>query len=93
MAEYEVLVVDTSVPEIRAPGAGDTYGFPRVISSTVDMQRGTITTAENTFNLAATWNGNVTFTGIKLDVTDTLSGVASRLLRFNVDAGTVFSIG
>lgn len=29
MAEYEVLVIDTSVPEIRAPASGDTYTFPR----------------------------------------------------------------
>lgn len=31
MAEYEVLVIDTSVPEIRAPGAGDSYLFVRSV--------------------------------------------------------------
>ena len=31
MALYEPLVIDTSVPEARAPGASDDYGFPKSV--------------------------------------------------------------
>jgi len=35
MAEYEVAAIDEVTPQLRAPGAGNTYKFPRAISSMV----------------------------------------------------------
>ena len=32
MADLEVLALDTTVPQIRAPGAGDGYQFPRNVN-------------------------------------------------------------
>ena len=50
-------------------------------------------TTANIFDLADTWNdGATTFTGIKMDVTDTASGAASNLLDLLVGGVSRFSV-
>jgi hypothetical protein len=38
MAAFEVIALDTATPQLRAPGAGDTYKFPRP----AQFEKGTI---------------------------------------------------
>lgn len=53
----------------------------------------TVTTSNPVLNLSQTWNaGAVTFTGIKLDVTNTASAAASLLLDLQVGGSPKFNI-
>ena len=58
MAAFEVIALDTATPQLRAPGAGDTYSMPRdtVISGTLSVP-GSGTNAQR-FGLSATAAGN-----------------------------------
>ena len=53
----------------------------------------TVTTSNPVLNLSQTWNaGAVTFTGLKLNVTNTASASDSLLMDLNVGGGSVFSV-
>lgn len=57
------------------------------------MSTGTITDPQVNLNSLGIWNDAAdTFVHWTMNITDTASAAASLLLRFNVDAGTVFSI-
>ena len=47
MAAFEVIALDTATPQLRAPGASDTYSVPRAIafSSTVTPATNTVDSA------------------------------------------------
>lgn len=81
-----VDVSDTSM------GAGGTNKkITRTELCTFDM--GSITTSTPILNLAQTWNaGGVTFTGLKLNVTDTASAAGSLLFDLQVGGASKFSI-
>jgi hypothetical protein len=51
MAAFEVLSLDPAVPQIRAPGAGDTYSVPREMAISVD-------TATDALRITQTGAGN-----------------------------------
>ncbi len=54
---------------------------------------GTYSAAANLFDIAATWsNAGATFNGIKLNVTNTNSAAASRLLDLQVGSTSVFGV-
>lgn len=53
---------------------------------------GTFTTAANMLDIAATWNGAVTFNGILVTITNTSSAAASRLVKFATSAASVFEV-
>ena len=58
------------------------------------FKRGTLTTDVKVIDAAVTWNeGATTFTGIKLNVTDTASAAASKLLDLQVGGTTKISFG
>ncbi len=40
MAAFEVLALDTATPQIRAPGASDTYTFPRAVAFPLGVANG-----------------------------------------------------
>jgi hypothetical protein len=82
MAAFEIIALDTATPQLRAPGAGDTYLAPR----SMVVNPGTLTTAVSPFEINATWNNaGVTFPGaLKVNVTDTASDVFSMLMDFQV---------
>lgn len=54
MAAFEVLALDPVTPQIRAPGAADTYTFPRAVSMS-----GALTYGGVTLNNAVTGTGNM----------------------------------
>lgn len=55
---------------------------------------GTITTDKKVFDGSATWNaGGVTFTGIKLNVTDTASAAGSLLFDLQKGGTSLFNVG
>jgi hypothetical protein len=43
MAALEVIALDTATPQLRAPGAGDTYTFPRAVAMTGALTYGGVT--------------------------------------------------
>lgn len=59
---------------------------------TMNVALGTITAAQLVYDGSVTWNAAVTFTGIKLNVTDTSSNAASKLIDLQVASTSVFSI-
>lgn len=54
MAAFEVIALDTVTPQLRAPGASDTYTFPRAVSMS-----GALTYGGVTLNNAVTGTGNM----------------------------------
>lgn len=64
MAAYEVLTINTNIPQIQAPQSGDTYSFPRVaefsagtaaapaLTTTGDTDTGVFFPAANTWAVA-----------------------------------------
>lgn len=54
MAAFEVIALDTVTPQLRAPGAADTYTFPRAVSMS-----GALTYGGVTLNNAVTGTGNM----------------------------------
>jgi hypothetical protein len=43
MAAFEVIALDTATPQLRAPGASDTYTFPRAVSFAQPITYGGVT--------------------------------------------------
>jgi len=54
MAAFEVIALDTATPQLRAPGASDTYTFPRAVSMS-----GALTYGGVTLNNAVTGTGDM----------------------------------
>lgn len=100
MAAFEVLALDTATPQIRAPGAADTYTFPRAITPsgnnvtpfTVSGYSLTGANAQSLIDLSGTWNTTGTPTGIKLNVTDTASNANSLLMDLQRGGVTQFAV-
>ena len=100
MAALEVLALDEATPQIRAPGAGDTYTMPRPLAitgvagtSALTIVDATQTTSKPVLDLSQTWNaGAVTFTGLKFNVTDTASAATSLLLDLQVGGTAELSV-
>ncbi len=99
MAAYEVITLVEGTPQLRAPGAGDTYSMPRPLAiapdagSALTLTGGTVTTSNPLITGTQTWNaGAVTFTGWKLNVTNTASAAASLLLDLQVGGSSVFNV-
>lgn len=92
MAAFEVLALDTATPQIRAPGAADTYTFPRAITPsganvtpfTISGYSLTGANAQSLIDLSGTWNTTGTPTALKLNVTDTASNASSLLMDLQV---------
>lgn len=100
MPAFEVLSLDPTTPQIRAPGAGDTYSFPRAITPsganvtpiTVSGYSLTGSNAQSMLDLSGTWNTTGTPAAISLNVTDTASNAASRLLNLQVGGANRFYV-
>lgn len=89
MAAREVLTLNESTPEIRAPITGDTYSMPRSLAIAGE----TITAAANALSIAQTWNNaGVTFTGLFLNITSTASAAASLLMDLQIGGASAFSV-
>ena len=91
MAALEVIALDEATPQLRAPGASDTYTMPRATL----IAGGTISGAAATppaLDITQTWNTTGLPTALRMTVTDTASNVSSLLLDLRVGASSVFSI-
>ena len=89
MAQFEVLALDKLNSRARAPGSGDSYLMPRSLA----VGGETVTASAPVLDLSQSWNASgVTFTGIKLDVTDTASAAGSLLLDLDVEGVSKFSV-
>jgi len=58
----------------------------------MNVALGTITASQFVYEGSVTWNAAVTFTGIKLNVTDTSSNAASKLIDLQVASASVFAV-
>lgn len=86
----ELAIVDTSAVETKRITVTE---FLTGILGSTSITGATVTTSQPLLNLAQTWNaGAVTFTGLKLNVTDTTSASASLLLDLQVGASSKFSV-
>ena len=93
MAALEVIALDEATPQLRAPGASDTYTMPRATL----IAGGTISGAATTppaLDITQTWNTTgAPVGGIRLRVTDTASTGNPLLLDLGtVASGTLFNI-
>lgn len=79
--------IDTPFSILRAANGAITITRPLVSTG------GTFTASSPVFSATQTWNAaGVTFTGIKLNITDTASASASLLLDLQVAAGSKFKV-
>ena len=87
MAAFEVIALDTATPQLRAPGASDTYTFPRAVEMPLGTANGVLYLNGSkvvTSGSALTFDGNNLGIGatplFKLDVQGA-SGLAFRLME------------
>ena len=89
MSSWEIVALNTTVPQLMAPQSGDTYSLPRPLVGAV----GSFAVSTPVLDLSQTWNaGGVTFTGMKFNVTDTASATASRLFDLQVGGADRFHV-
>jgi len=83
---HDAIVVDRSDGRVSFPNT--------TFSGMTDHVRTRAGTTQDIFDMADTWNaGGTAFAGIKLDVTDTASASASKLLDLQVGGSSRFSVG
>lgn len=82
------------IPVAISPyGSGNNAYITPAYLKTFMVTGGTVTTSAPVFDMTQTWNaGAQTFTGLKLNVTDTASAAGSLLLDLQVGGGSVFSV-
>jgi hypothetical protein len=90
MANLEVLALDPTAPQIEAPQTGNGYSMPRLVNITPEAVTGTATTPS--VAVAQTWNTTGTPTALQVNVTDTASNAASKLLDLQVGGVSKFSV-
>ena len=76
MAAFEVIALDTATPQLRAPGASDTYTFPRAVEMPLGTANGVLYLNGSK---VVTSGSALTFDGTNLGV-----GTASPTLLFQV---------
>lgn len=91
MAALEIVALDTTTPQLRAPGTGDTYSAPRALALTPETLTGSAATSG--LSVTQTWNTTGTPTALKLDVTDTASNASSLLMDLRVGGSSKFYVG
>jgi hypothetical protein len=82
MPALEIIALDTTTPQLRAPSAADTYTAPRAMDITPVALTGSAATSS--LSIAQTWNTTGTPTAIDLNVTDTASNGSSLLMNLRV---------
>jgi hypothetical protein len=90
MAALEILSLDTTTPQLRAPATGDTYTAPRAVALAPETLTGS--SAVSSLSIAQTWNTTGTPTALQLDVTDTASNAASLLMDLRVGGASRWSM-
>ena len=90
MAALEIVSLDTTTPQLRAPSAADTYTAPRAMDITPVALTGS--SATSSLSIAQTWNTTGTPTALDLNVTDTASNASSLLMNLRVGGTSRFSV-
>jgi hypothetical protein len=90
MAALQIIALDTATPQLRAPASGDTYTAPRAVALAPETLTGS--SAVSSLGITQTWNTTGTPTALDLNVTDTASNAASRLLDLRVGGTSRFSV-
>ena len=85
MAAFEVIALDTATPQLRAPGASDTYTFPRAVEMPLGTANGVLYLDGSK---VVTSGSALTFDGTRLTIN---SGATSEALRLNATANTYLS--
>lgn len=89
MAQFEVIALDTTTPQLRAPGSGDSYLMPRSLA----ISTGVVTASSPVLDLSQSWSASgVTFTGIKFNVTSDVSASGSLLMDLQVGGSSKFAV-
>ena len=91
MAALEIVSLDTTTPQLRAPSAADTYTAPRAMDITPVALTGSAATSS--LSIAQTWNTTGAPTALDLNVTDTASNAASLLMNLRVGGTSLFRVG
>jgi len=86
----QIIALDTTTPQLRAPPSGSTYSAPRAIAMTPEALTGSAATSS--LSIAQTWNTTGTPTAFDLNVTDTASNAASLLMNLRVGGATRFNV-
>lgn len=83
MAAFEIIALNEGTPQLRAPGAGDTYVANRAVSFNI----GTLTASASALSITGTYNNaGVTFPGLlQVNVSDSASGDDSLILKLQKD--------
>ena len=90
MAELQILSLETTTPQLRAPASGVSYSAPRALDITPETLTGSAATSS--LSIAQTWNTSGTPTAIDLNVTDTASNASSLLMNLRVGGTSRFSV-
>lgn len=90
MANLEVLALDPTAPQIEAPQTGNGYSMPRLVNIAPEAVTGAAATPS--VAVAQTWNTTGTPTALQVNVTDTASNAASKLLDLQVGGVSKFSV-
>jgi len=83
MATFEIVALDPTTPQLRAPGAADTYSLPRpIVGDNIFPQ--IVTTAATTYTLTAADSGEVLIFTSSTGATVTLPAAVVALAGFRV---------
>jgi hypothetical protein len=101
MATLEIIALDESAPQLRAPASGDSYKANRKIAIAPEANGNALVvsgfslTGANAYSLAdlaGTWNTTGAPTALKLDILDSASDAASLLCDLRVDGASKFNV-
>lgn len=90
MPALEIIALDTTTPQLRAPAAADTYTAPRAMDISPVALTGSAATSS--LSIAQTWNTTGTPTAFDLNVTDTASNASSLLMNLRVGGTSMFRV-
>lgn len=90
MPALQVIALETTTPQLRAPASGDTYSAPRALDITPETLTGS--SATSSLSIAQTWNTTGTPTALSVAVTDTASNASSLLANFTRGGNSVVSV-
>lgn len=89
-----IRLTNNSTDGVTVGASAVTLGMATTISNRLTITHGSIATDLKTLDSSVTWNaGGVTFTGWKLNVTNTASNAASLLLDLQVGGASKASVG
>jgi hypothetical protein len=88
MAAFEVIALDTATPQLRAPGAADTYTFPRAVEMPLGTANGVLYLNGSK---VVTSGSALTFDGTNLGVGTAPSGRLHTLVGSSPNAAQILS--